>query len=527
MTPDRLIVSGATVVDGAGGPAFAGSVVVEGERIAAVLRGGHFPAESGARVVEAEGRVLSPGFVDAHNHSDVVPFVEPWMDSAVRQGCTTLVVGNCGSSPWPPAGAAELATLAGVRPEDVDATWSSFGDYLARIDDARPAVNVAALVGHGALRAEVLGWDRRSPSADELARMRRMASEAMAGGAVGLSTGLIYAPGMYAATDEVVALASEARRFDGVYASHIRGEGEPLFDAIGEAIEIGRRARVPAHVSHLKCETELVWGRAAEVLALLREGDDVTADQYPYTAWSSILSSLLPPWAPIGELRSIASDRRRRERLVGAVENGEPGFQSSVKGVGWHRIVIESSSEPRWNGRSIADIARERAMAPVDAALELLVEDPDTAVIGHAMHEDDVRTILADADVMVASDASAMSPGGPLGGAPVHPRNYGTFPRVLGEYVRAGVLSLEVAVRKMTSLPAERFRLGGRGRIAEGALADLVVFDPDRVRDRAVFGAPHAYPDGVDLVVVNGRVAWDGERRERAGRVLTGSAARS
>jgi N-acyl-D-aspartate/D-glutamate deacylase len=188
--------------------------------------------------------------------------------------------------------------------------------------------------------------------------------------------------------------------------------------------------------------------------------------------------------------------------------------------VGWDRIVIESTTVAGCNGRSIADIARERAFAPVDAALELLVADPDTAVIGHAMHEDDVRTILADAEVMVASDASAMSPQGPLGGAAVHPRNYGTFPRVLGPYVREGVISLEAAVRKMTSLPADRFGLSGRGRIAEGAFADLVLFDAPRVRDRAEFGAAHAYPEGIDVVVVNGRVAWDGERRERVGRVL-------
>ena len=527
MTADGIVVAGATVVDGTGAPAYPGSVAVDGERIASVVRGtSDAGAAPRARVVEGRGRVVAPGFIDVHNHSDVVPFIEPEMDSAVRQGCTTLVVGNCGSSPWPAAGAAELATLAGVRPEDIDAGWSSFGDYLARVHDARPAVNVAALVGHGAVRAQVLGWERRRPTDDELARMRAMVAEAMADGAVGLSTGLIYAPGMYARTDEVVALAAEVRRFGGIYASHIRGEGEQLFDAVSEAIEIGRRAGVPAHVSHLKCETELVWGRAAEVLALLRGGDDVTADQYPYTAWSSVLWSLLPAWAPVGELPTIAADPRRRARLIHAIENGEPGFQSSVKGVGWERIVIESTTERRWNGRSIAEIARDGSTAPADAALQLMMEDPDTAVIGHAMHEEDVRAILADEDVMVASDASAMSPAGPLGGVPVHPRNYGTFPRVLGEYVRAGLLSLEAAVRKMTSLPAERFGLAGRGRIAEGAMADLVVFDPARVRDRAVFGAPHAYPEGIDLVVVNGRIAWDGQRRERAGRVLAPTSAR-
>jgi N-acyl-D-aspartate/D-glutamate deacylase len=305
-----------------------------------------------------------------------------------------------------------------------------------------------------------------------------------------------------------------------VYASHIRGEGERLLEAVDEAIEIGRRAGVHAHVSHLKCETELVWGRAEDVLSKVSGTAGVSADQYPYTAWGSVLWSLLPEWAPVSELPGLVADPARRAQLASVVEQGEPGWQSSVKGVGWDRIVIESTSDEGCNGRSIADIAAERGQEPVDTTIALLLRDPDTAVIGHAMHEADVRAILADPDVMVASDASAMSPDGPLGRVPVHPRNYGTFPRVLGPYVREGVLSLEAAVRKMTSLPAEVFGLAGRGRIETGAVADLVLFDPERVGDRADFGAPHAYPEGIDVVIVNGRVAWDGQRRERAGRVV-------
>ena len=524
MIPDRLLVAGARITDGSGAPSFAGSVVVEGGRIADVVRDGAAPISTVARVIEARGRVLSPGFIDVHNHSDVVPFVEPWMDSALRQGSTTLVVGNCGASPWPPAGAPELAVLTGVAPEDLGDRWSTFADYLDRVDAARPAVNVAALVGHGALRLEAVGPQRRPPTGDELDAMRRMTEEAMDAGAVGLSTGLIYAPGMYATTDEVVAVAEATRRFGGVYASHIRGEGERLLEAVGEAIEIGRRAGIHAHISHLKCETELAWGRAEEVLTTLSGSTDVSADQYPYTAWGSVLWSLLPEWAPVSELRGLVEDPALRARLASAVEEGEPGWQSSVKGVGWDRIVIESTSDERCTGRSVAEIAAERGEAPVDTMFALLLRDPDTAVIGHAMHEADVRTILAAPDVMVASDASAMSPDGPLGRFPVHPRNYGTFPRVLGPYVRDGVLSLEAAVRKMTSLPADVFGLRGRGRIEAGAAADLVLFDPERVGDRADFGAPHAYPEGIDVVIVNGRVAWDGERRERAGRVLRRSA---
>ncbi|MBA3690476.1 MAG: D-aminoacylase [Actinobacteria bacterium] len=514
-----LVIARAAVVDGSGAGIFPGSIGIRGDRIAWIGRG-HPQEPESARRIDAGGHALAPGFVDVHTHSDVAPLIEPWMDSALRMGSTTVVVGNCGASPWPSAGAPEMAALTGVSPEDLDMSWSTFGGFLERLHTCRPAVNVAALVGHGALRQEAMGLERRAPTRQELAQMKRQTAEAMETGALGLSTGLIYVPGVYSRTEEVVALAEVLAPLGGLYASHIRGEGRDLFTAVREAIEIGRRADVPAHVSHLKCESDLVWGRSQELLALL-EGSDATADQYPYAAWASGLSSLLPAWAPVADLAALLGDVTIRRRLVRAVEHGEPGFQSSIEGVGWDRIVVESTDDDRWNGRDLAAIAATMETDPVEAMFRLLLEEPDTAAIGHAMHEDDVRAILARPEVMVASDASAMSPTGPLGGVPVHPRTYGTFPRVLGRYVRdEGALTLEAAVRKMTSLPAERFGLTGRGTIAEGAYADLVLFDPATIADRATFESPHAYPVGIDAVVVNGRLAWDGENRERAGRVI-------
>jgi N-acyl-D-amino-acid deacylase len=513
-----LVVADALVVDGSGADGFPGWVGVEGDRIADVGRNADVP--KAARTLDARGRIVAPGFVDVHNHSDLVPFVEPWMDSAIRQGVTTVVVGNCGTSPWPRAGAREVASMIGVDAGELDVAWTSFGDYLDAVHASEPASNVAALVGHGAVREEVMGMDRRAPTPDELGAMRRLVSNAVEDGALGLSTGLIYAPGMYAATGEVTALAEAVRPYGGIYASHIRGEGEQLFAAVSEAIEIGRRARVPAHVSHLKCETELVWGSTDRLLAMF-DDEDATADQYPYTAWGSVLWSLLPDWAPVRDLGASIADGATRARLVDVIENGEPGWQSSVKGVGWNRIVIESTADERWNGLDIAAIAAAMEVEPAEAMFRLLIDEPDTACIGHAMSEEDVRAILARPDVMVASDASAMSPEGPLGRYPVHPRNYGTFPRVLGAYVRElGLLTIEAAVRKMTSLPAQRFGLGDRGRIVAGSAADLVIFDARTISDTARFGAPHAFPTGIDVVVVNGRVAWDGERGERAGRAL-------
>ena len=513
-----LAITGAFLVDGTGMPGSLGSVGVRGDRVAWIGHGTATPPEA-TRTIDAAGRVMAPGFIDVHTHSDLGPLVDPWMPSTLRQGVTSVVVGNCGSSPWPPAGADECAALVGGP---VGAfRYDSFGAYLDALGVAEPAVNLAALVGHGAVRLEVMGLERRPPDDDELAAMRRLVAEAVDGGAVGLSTGLIYVPGLYSTTDEVVALAEEVAGRHGIYASHIRGEGEHLFRAVDEAISVGRRARLPAHVSHLKCESGLVWGRASDLLARLHGGADVTGDQYPYAAWASVLWSLLPDWAPVGELPELIADPTTRGRLTAAVEQGEgDAFQSSVNGVGWERIVIESGGDGRWNGMSVTEVGETLGMAPVDACFRLLVDDPETACIGHAMHDDDVRTILADPTVMVASDGASMSPEGPLGAAAVHPRNYGTFPRVLGHYVREGTLSIEAAVRKMTSLPADRFGLRHRGRVVEGAFADLVVFDPLSVEDRGTFAAPHEYPEGIDLVVVNGRVAWDGAPGERAGRVL-------
>ena len=515
-----LVIAGGLIVDGTGAPGFRGWVGVGGDRIAVVGHDGTEPPEA-ARTIDAAGAVVAPGFIDVHNHSDLSPFVLPEMPSVIRQGVTTVVVGNCGLSPWPLAGYPEAVELAYADPTDHPVpSWQSFGDYLAEIDEAKPAVNVAALVGHGSIRLEVLGHDRRAPDHDELQRMRALVADALDAGAVGLSTGLIYAPGISSETDEVIALAEESAARGGIYASHIRGEGRDLFRAVDEALEIGRRAQLPVHVSHLKCESSRVWGRAGELLATLHDADDATGDQYPYAAWNSSLASLFPPWAPPADLGRVARDAASRDRLRRAVEEGEDGFQSSIDGVGWDRIVIVGTKDRRWRGLDVATIGEEMGFDPFAAAVRLLVEDPSTSCIGHAMHDDDVRAIVADPEVFVASDGSAIDPSGPAGSLPVHPRDYGTFPRVLARYVREeGVLSLEAAIRKMTSLPADRFGLTGRGRIAEGSSADLVVFDQGAIVDGATYESPHRFPTGISAVFVNGIPATD-PPSTRAGQAL-------
>jgi N-acyl-D-amino-acid deacylase len=515
-----LLFTDATIVDGSGAPSFEGWVAIAGGRIEAVGRDAAQAPEA-ASVRPVAGRVVAPGFIDVHNHSDLSPFVLPEMPSTIRQGVTTVVVGNCGSSPWPLSSWDEALDLAyshaGALPTPA---WRSWGDYLDALDAARPAVNVATLVGHGSVRREVLRDERRPPRNDELERMAGLVRGAIDEGALGLSTGLIYVPGMYADTDEVVALARAAAAGGGLYASHIRGEGRDLFRAIGEALEIGDRASLPVHVSHLKCESARVRGRAEELLAMIHDAPDTTADQYPYAAWNSSLSSLLPPWAPVGELADIMSSEG--DRLREAVLVGEPDFQSSVDGVGWDHIVLVTAPEPRWRGRSVADVGADLGVDPFDAFVELLRRDPDVACIGHAMAAQDVDTILSDPEVFVASDASATAPDGPGGELPVHPRDYGTFPRALAAARDRGLLTLEAMVRKMTSLPASRFGLRDRGLLEAGRAADLVVFDPTSVRDTATFDRPHAFPEGIDAVFVNGVVGWSSfeEPRQRSGVAL-------
>ena len=535
-----LLIRDALVVDGGGGPPFAASVAVADGRVVRIDReGGRLHRGGGAllrhdgdrgkaaRVVHAGGHALAPGFIDVHTHSDLAPFTDPWMDSALRQGVTTVVVGNCGGSAWPRAGLEGLATMLQTSAADLGGGWESLGAYLAAVDAARPACNVAALVGFGNLRAETMGLERRPATTAEVAAMRGLLEEGLEAGALGLSTGLIYAPDMYADTGEVAAVAAGLARHGGLYTSHMRAEGRLLFEAVRETIAIGRAAGVRPHISHLKLENRHAWGRGGELLALVHEGD-ATADQYPYTAWETDLSSFLPPWAPVDRLAGLLADPASKAQLITVIEEGEEGWESSVSGAGWGPIVVETGPE-ELVGLDLAAIAAARGMAPAEIALDLLLHDPAVLVSGHTMREEDVRTILAHPDILVASDGTAVSPKGPLAHTLLHPRSYGTFPRVLGRYVREHpLLALEAAVRKMTALPAKVFGLDGRGVVAEGACADLVLFDPATIEDRATFAHPHVYPTGVDLVVVNGRVAWDVDRAgdddegriERAGRAL-------
>ncbi|MBW3601461.1 MAG: D-aminoacylase [Actinobacteria bacterium] len=514
----------ARVVDGDGRPPAGADVAVESGRVAAVGDLGAAPAR---RVVDVGGRVLAPGFIDLHTHSDFTLPRFPRAQSMVRQGVTTQLVGNCGFSTFPVAtGRVDLLRdAADFLDAGLEWDWTSAAEYAAMLDALPLACNVALQVGHGAVRTAVMGFDTREPGQEELSRMQALVAEALDQGAFGLSTGLIYPPSSYAATDELVAVAAVAARHGAFYSSHLRGEGDTLLEAVDEALLVGRRARVPVQLSHHKASGRANWGLVEASLARIDRaragGHDVLADQYPYTAASTTLTTIVPQWAMADGaegLQCLLAEPGRRARLARELD------AAGAREFDLDSVMIASvpgGADGPVEGRMLTDIAEERGRRPLDVALDLLERHGGgVEMVVFAMSEDDVRTVMRHPAVAVASDGWTLSP--EAGGKP-HPRSYGTYARVLGTYVRQeGVLTLEEAVRKMTSLPARRLGRDDLGLVRPGCAADLVVFDPDRVADRATYAEPHRFCDGVDHVVVGGRlVVEDGaDTGEAAGRVL-------
>jgi N-acyl-D-aspartate/D-glutamate deacylase len=527
-----LLIRGGTVVDGTGRPPVLADVAVEGDRIAAVGPPGTLDGATAGTVVDAAGRYVTPGFVDIHTHSDRSILINPRMESKLRQGVTTEVGGNCGSGVAPALGEA----VANLRPEPgrehEPASWPTMAAYFEHIERAGIAGNYATWAAHGTLRASTVGYAMRPATADELAAMRRLLAESLEAGAFGLSTGLIYVPSGYADTDELVALSEVVRDYGGLYASHIRNEASGLLEAVGEAIEVGRRAGVPVQIAHHKASGRPNWGRVEQSLASMddarRAGVDVACDQYPYTASSTGLSAVLPKWALEGgrerlvaRLRAPATRRRIREEMAAA----RPDWGALDEESGWHHILIaRCRGNPALEGRRLDEIAAERGQAPFDVCFDLLIqEDGYVGCVFFSMCEPDVRTVMRWPGTMIGSDASSVAPYGTLGDGKPHPRAYGTFARVLGHYVReAGLLSWPEAVHKMTAQPAARVGLRDRGEVRPGAFADLVVLDPATIAERATFADPHRYAAGVEHVFVNGVavIRWGEHTGALPGRVL-------
>jgi len=530
--PWSLLIRGGTVIDGTGSPRRELDVAVEGATIAAI--GPHLPLQAD-RVIEAGGHVVAPGFIDAHSHSDLFYMGCPSSESKIRQGCTTEVVGMCSFSQAPiaPGRAESVRGWAGGIGASVDLAWEGFGQYLDALRSVRPSINVVHFVGHGALRLATVGPENRAVGPEDLRAMQRLLDEAMDAGAYGYSTGLVYAPSAYAETEELVALARGIAAREGLYFSHVRGESAMVEASIREAIRIGEESGVGVQIAHVKVSGRENWGKMDAVLRLIEDararGVDVSGDVYPYHAGSTKMDNLLPAWVHDGGLPKLLErlgDRAARQRIVAeCVIDGERWGTISQGRVGFDEVMIATCRQHELEGLTLAALARQTGKAPAEALMDLLLEERATVgMVSFSQNLDNVATVLAHPAIMIGSDSIGLSEGvGPKHGKP-HPRMYGTFPRVLGEYARdRAIFSLETAVRKMTGMPAERLRFKDRGLLRPGYAADIAVFDPATVKDAATFQDPHHYAVGIPYVVVNGAVVVDGGRMHPAGtgRVLT------
>lgn len=488
-----LVIRNGMIADGTGNPVFRGDLAVKGDRIVRV----GYVSGKGREEVDAKGKVVAPGFIDVHTHSESIATI-PKAENYLRMGVTSIVTGNCGSS-----------TL------EVD-------DFFRKIRETGVSPNVATLVGQNAVRRSAMGGDfDRAPTSAELAKMRQTVESAMRQGAVGLSTGLIYMPGVFSKTGEIAELAKVSSRFGGLYVSHMRSEGLQLLEAIDEVIEIAKTANCRAQISHIKASGNASWGRSAEALRRIEqarlEGIELTQDQYAYTASSTSLGQTIPDWAKEGgsaEFRKRLQDPALKARMV--VDMKENLAKNARTNYGY-AVIAQCRSDRTLNGKSVIEAAKlKRGSDALEDQIETILEierEGGASAVFHGMSEEDVRRYMSHPNTMIASD------GGPrvINDTVPHPRSYGNNARVLGHYVRTErVLRLEDAVRRMTSLPAQTLRIVDRGLLKEGLAADIVVFDPESVRENATFTDPHRYATGFQLVLVNGKAVIRDDRHTGA-----------
>ena len=520
-----ILITNARIVDGTGSPAFEGSIGIKGEKITAI---GDLSESQAGAIIDANGLAVSPGFIDVHAHSEFTLLADPRGEGKVMQGVTTEVSGNCGLSAGPLYGDYFERRKGDLEELGLELSWHDLKDYFRLLEEKGTSLNFATLIGHGNLRGSVVGYGNRKPTSEEMERMKSLLRESMKAGGFGLSSGLIYPPGVYSETDELIELAKVVKEFGGIYASHMRSEGDRLLEAITEAIKIGEEGGIPVQISHLKTGGERNWHKLEEAFELIEtareRGVDVTAYRYPYTASSTDLDAILPSWAYEGgadeELKRL-SDPETREILKKEILTQHP------KEDYWEKVMVAAVDSERnrgFEGKTMAEVAREMKKEPCEALFDFLLEEKlRISAIYFSMSEENLRKILRKEYVMIGSDSSARAINGPTRLGKPHPRTFGSFPRVLSKFVREEkVLTLEEAVRKMTSLPARRLGLNDRGVIKAGAFADLVVFNPERVHDTAGYTAPYAYPMGIRHVMVNGTfVVKDGAHTgEKPGKVL-------
>lgn len=529
-----LVIKNGLIVDGTGRPAYRADLSVRGDRIERIAQARRIPR--GRRMIDASGLVVAPGFIDMLGQSEQNLLIDPRAMSKVMQGVTTEVTGEGGSiAPMNERLIKEDEDF--YRRFNLTVDWRTFAQYFQRVERQGIGLNLATFVGATQVRAYAMGYDNRAPTSAELDEMRRLVAQAMEEGALGLSTSLQYVPARFAKTDEIVELAKVAARYGGSYATHQRSEANALDSSLAEVFEIARRARIPTEIWHLKTAYKKNWGRMPEVLkrieAARAEGLRITADVYPYTAASTSLTACLPPWALEGGVEKMLSrlnDTQTRARLKQDISTDSKDWENIYLGSGGADGVLIGSVVKReleaWQGQRLSQVAAAQNKDALDALFDLIIADRgQTGAIYFMMSEDDLRAALRSPFVSICTDSGARATDGALSGTKSHPRGWGSYPRILSRYVRdEKLLTLEQAVHKMTGMSAARVGLRERGVLREGAFADITVFDPQRVRDRATFEQPNQYAEGINYVIVNGQLAVDNGRRTPAlaGRILRG-----
>jgi N-acyl-D-amino-acid deacylase len=514
-----LIVRNGLIYDGYGREPVRQDLAIKGDQIVAI---GDMSQKSAARTIDASGLAVAPGFIDVHTHSDMTLLVNPKAESKIRQGVTLEICGNCGDSPFPLHDVHSLESITALRNEyRTKISWRDFQGYRQVLERRGCALNVATLIGHGSLRQAVIGSENRAAQKDELEQMKSLIAEYMRAGALGLSTGLEYTPGMFAQTDELIELVRVVAHFDGVYASHMRNEDIRVQEALEEALTIGRSTGARVQISHLKASQKRNWYKTPLLLEAIEQardqGLDVHADRYPYTAYSTSLRMLFPAWSREGAY----GDFVKRIKADDEWKKIRPFMEDKISALGsWDSILITrltGASRQSWQGKTIAQLAE--GQDPFDFVRQLMIDEQgQVGMCGFGMSDQDTEAILAAPFTMVGSDGDAVAPYGLLGKGTPHPRFYGTFPRYLGMYVRQKkLLPLTEAIRRVTWLAAAKFHLSRRGALKIGHYADIVIFDADQILDRATFTNPHQYPIGIPYVIVNGVVVID--KGEHTGRL--------
>lgn len=532
MVPYDLVIKNAKIVDGSNSPWFWGDVAIKEGKIAFI---GKLPegADTG-KIIDAKGQVLAPGFIDTHTHSDFLLFRDPVSLSKLQQGVTTQFIGQCGMSAAPitPEKVELLDKYVGFIKAGANPKWNwqTFGEYLDALEDLELGTNVGAFVGHGTIRLAVMGFDSRVPAYEELSEMRTLANNAMADGAFGMTSGLIYPPGVYSKPDELVEIAKGLKEYNGLYLSHMRNESYAVVDSVKETINVAEKAGIPGQIVHHKACGTKNYGLVKKTIKLLEEarerGVDMTVDQYPYTAGSTTLRSILPPWVHEGGMDKVIQrlkDPACKAKIVDEI-NTTDNWENMIKNCGGPTgvMVVYTPYTPQFEGKNLVEIGQMMDMNPLEAAFEVIIANKgsDNSCF-FMLDEEDVKFVMKHPLTMIASDSISAAPG-----AKCHPRTNGTFPRVLGKYVREEkTLRLEEAVWKMTGFPASRLNMQSKGLIKVGLDADLVIFNPDTVIDRADFKDPFKEPAGIDYVVVNGKIViQEGKHKDiKAGKVIRSS----